>query len=131
MYCRNCGKEVAEKAEICVACGTSTKKGTKYCQSCGEEASPIKAKVESNVSNIAYSWCTICGSERCANPDLHSKPNQADVVSTKEFCSKCGVRWMIDDSKVKKRTDSAPCCSQFFSADLAFIVSTLGTVGQQ
>lgn len=26
MYCRNCGKEIDDKAEICIYCGVSTKK---------------------------------------------------------------------------------------------------------
>ena len=29
MYCRNCGKEIAEQAEICVSCGVSPRKGDK------------------------------------------------------------------------------------------------------
>ncbi len=37
MYCRNCGKEVAEKAEICVNCGVKPMAGTKYCHNCAAE----------------------------------------------------------------------------------------------
>ncbi|MEO0084313.1 MAG: RDD family protein [candidate division WOR-3 bacterium] len=40
MYCRNCGKEVAEKAEICIHCGAKPLNGVKYCQNCGAEVSP-------------------------------------------------------------------------------------------
>ena len=40
MYCRVCGKEVAETAEICVQCGSKPLSGAKYCQSCGAETSP-------------------------------------------------------------------------------------------
>lgn len=40
MYCRNCGKEVAEKAEICVSCGVKPLAGTKYCQNCAVEVNP-------------------------------------------------------------------------------------------
>lgn len=40
MYCRNCGKEVAEKAEICVACGVKPMAGTKYCHNCASEVNP-------------------------------------------------------------------------------------------
>jgi len=35
MYCRNCGKELDNKAVICVACGVSPAKEKKYCQNCG------------------------------------------------------------------------------------------------
>ncbi|MEO0076891.1 MAG: TM2 domain-containing protein [candidate division WOR-3 bacterium] len=40
MYCRNCGKEVAEKAEICISCGVKPLAGNKYCQNCGVEVNP-------------------------------------------------------------------------------------------
>ncbi|MEO0075278.1 MAG: TM2 domain-containing protein [candidate division WOR-3 bacterium] len=40
MYCRNCGKEVAEKAEICISCGVKPLSGNKYCQNCGVEVNP-------------------------------------------------------------------------------------------
>jgi RNA polymerase subunit RPABC4/transcription elongation factor Spt4 len=44
MYCRNCGKEVAEKAEICIHCGAKPLVGTKYCQNCAAEVDP-KAEI--------------------------------------------------------------------------------------
>lgn len=37
MYCRNCGKEVADQAVMCVACGVPPKKGRRFCQNCGAE----------------------------------------------------------------------------------------------
>lgn len=40
MYCRNCGKEVAEQAVICIACGVPPKSGEKFCQNCGVETNP-------------------------------------------------------------------------------------------
>lgn len=40
MYCRNCGKEVAEKAEICVSCGVKPLAGNKYCHNCAAEVNP-------------------------------------------------------------------------------------------
>lgn len=40
MYCRNCGKEVAEQAVMCVACGVPPKSGKKFCQNCGAETNP-------------------------------------------------------------------------------------------
>jgi hypothetical protein len=40
MYCRNCGKEVAEQAVMCVACGVPPKGGKRFCQSCGAETNP-------------------------------------------------------------------------------------------
>jgi|UniRef100_A0A7V6CN81 RNA polymerase subunit RPABC4/transcription elongation factor Spt4 len=40
MYCRNCGKEISEVAEICIHCGARPLKGRKYCQNCGSEVNP-------------------------------------------------------------------------------------------
>jgi hypothetical protein len=40
MFCRNCGKEVSENAEICISCGARPLKGNKYCQNCGCEVNP-------------------------------------------------------------------------------------------
>lgn len=37
MYCRNCGKEVADQAVMCVACGVPPKTGRRFCQNCGAE----------------------------------------------------------------------------------------------
>ncbi|NQT64864.1 MAG: NINE protein [FCB group bacterium] len=37
MFCRNCGKEVLENAEICVNCGMKPLMGKKFCQNCGAE----------------------------------------------------------------------------------------------
>jgi len=49
MYCRNCGKKVAEQAVMCVTCGVPPKSGKKFCQNCGAETNP-SAEV-----------CTKCG----------------------------------------------------------------------
>lgn len=49
MYCRECGKHVSEKAEICTGCGVRPLNSTNYCQSCGTET---KAEQE---------LCTKCG----------------------------------------------------------------------
>jgi TM2 domain-containing membrane protein YozV/RNA polymerase subunit RPABC4/transcription elongation factor Spt4 len=40
MYCRNCGKEVADQALMCVACGVPPKSGKKFCQNCGQGTDP-------------------------------------------------------------------------------------------
>lgn len=37
MYCRNCGKEVAEQAVMCVSCGVPPRNGRNFCQNCGAE----------------------------------------------------------------------------------------------
>lgn len=40
MYCRNCGKEVADQAVMCVSCGVPPKNGKNFCQNCGEGSVP-------------------------------------------------------------------------------------------
>ncbi|MFC1717628.1 NINE protein [Candidatus Poribacteria bacterium] len=41
MFCRNCGKEVADQAVVCVSCGAPPKGGQKFCQNCGAETDPL------------------------------------------------------------------------------------------
>lgn len=41
MFCRNCGKEVAEQAVMCVHCGVPPRNGTKFCWNCGESTDPV------------------------------------------------------------------------------------------
>ncbi len=40
MFCRNCGKELAEKAEFCTSCGVRPLVGNKFCNACGAETRP-------------------------------------------------------------------------------------------
>lgn len=40
MYCRDCGKEVADQAVLCVSCGVPPKNGNNFCQNCGEGSVP-------------------------------------------------------------------------------------------
>lgn len=37
MYCRNCGKQIDEKAAICVSCGYKNGDGKEYCYHCGKK----------------------------------------------------------------------------------------------
>lgn len=37
MYCKNCGKEINDKAVACVHCGVPPLEEKKFCQSCGTE----------------------------------------------------------------------------------------------
>ena len=49
MHCRNCGKEVAPQAVVCISCGLTPTTGKKFCQNCGAETGP------------AAEICTKCG----------------------------------------------------------------------
>lgn len=44
MFCRSCGKEVPETAEVCLGCGSKPQAGTKFCQNCGNQTDP-KAEI--------------------------------------------------------------------------------------
>jgi hypothetical protein len=38
MFCRNCGKELADQAVACIGCGMNPKEGNHNCPACGEKA---------------------------------------------------------------------------------------------
>lgn len=39
MYCRNCGNQIDDKADVCMGCGCKPLKANKFCQNCGAETS--------------------------------------------------------------------------------------------
>ena len=49
MFCKNCGKEVANNAAVCLSCGVAVGQGNSYCPNCGATTNP----------NAAI--CTACG----------------------------------------------------------------------
>lgn len=62
MYCRSCGKEVANEAIACVGCGVAPGTGNKYCANCGIETPPQAV------------FCTKCGANTAgASGELKSK----------------------------------------------------------
>jgi hypothetical protein len=40
MFCRNCGKAVNDRAEICLSCGARPKNGNAFCNNCGNQTDP-------------------------------------------------------------------------------------------
>lgn len=63
MFCRNCGKDVAEQAVMCVACGVPPKSGRKFCQNCGAGVNPaaetcIKCGVRLATDGESKDWLT-------------------------------------------------------------------------
>ena len=65
MYCRTCGKQVAEQAVMCVSCGCPPLSGNKFCQNCGAEANPTAAV------------CVKCGSALRVGPGPDAKSKLA------------------------------------------------------
>lgn len=43
MFCRNCGKEIADNAAVCVNCGVPVGKASAFCSNCGAETHPDAA----------------------------------------------------------------------------------------
>ena len=41
MFCRNCGKQVADQAIVCVSCGCPPRNGTNFCVNCGTPTTPV------------------------------------------------------------------------------------------
>lgn len=66
MYCRNCGKEMDNKAVVCVECGCAAGSGNKYCNNCGKEVLPEAAA------------CTHCG---VALHDLSNGEQKSKLVA--------------------------------------------------
>ena len=40
MFCRNCGKEIANEAVFCVGCGLKPTSSKNFCQNCGQLTNP-------------------------------------------------------------------------------------------
>lgn len=56
MYCKNCGKEIAPEASVCLGCGVKNGEGTRFCQNCGEPLAPnavVCVKCGCSITNIA------------------------------------------------------------------------------
>ncbi len=74
MFCRNCGKEVAQQAIFCPSCGCAPASGKKFCQNCGQPTDPLaevcvkcgvqlageaKSKIVAGVLGIVVGWCGV------------------------------------------------------------------------
>jgi TM2 domain-containing membrane protein YozV len=40
MFCRNCGKEIANNAAVCIHCGVAAGQGTNFCPNCATQTMP-------------------------------------------------------------------------------------------
>lgn len=77
MYCRTCGNQMNENAEICVKCGVRKNVGKAYCQNCG-----AKTLEQAEL-------CTECGvrllSEKTSNgrnlSEVMSSEKKAELIS--------------------------------------------------
>ena len=67
MYCKNCGKEVANNAAVCLQCGVATGQGNRFCYNCGAETNP----------NAAI--CTSCGV--AIKPAINESEQKSKIVA--------------------------------------------------
>ncbi len=61
MYCRNCGKEISDKAVVCIECGVPPKQGDNYCQDCGYSTYKTDARCiqcGAKLSAVGRDWLT-------------------------------------------------------------------------
>ena len=73
MFCRNCGKPVAEQAVMCVECGVPPQNGNKFCWNCAEATEP------------AAEFCAKCGA------GLKSAPVAASQYKSKMAAGLLGI----------------------------------------
>lgn len=62
MHCRNCGKQIDDKAVICINCGVPPRAEKKFCYKCGA------------TSNANQALCLSCGVTLGRAPGEKSKP---------------------------------------------------------
>ncbi len=75
MFCRNCGKEVAQQAIFCPSCGCAPTAGKNFCQNCGQPTDSVaevcikcgvrlggeteKSKLVAGLLGIFVGWCGV------------------------------------------------------------------------
>ncbi|WFD08783.1 DUF2628 domain-containing protein [Tepidibacter hydrothermalis] len=145
MYCRNCGSEIKNNAEICLKCGVKPLNAKNYCQECGSETNEnqeicikcgttLKSILNSFNINSICKYCRNCGSEiknnaeiclKCGVKPLNAKNYCQECGSetneNQEICIKCGVRLKTtinNESKLsgfKKHLEGDGNCNTNFS----------------
>lgn len=70
MHCRNCGKEMADEAVLCVSCGVPSNKGNKFCWNCASSTDPNAE------------MCVKCGVGLNNRPGIKGKDSKSDWVTT-------------------------------------------------
>lgn len=74
MHCRNCAKEISDKAIACPGCGVPPQTETKFCQHCGKATTPMQI------------ICTGCGvglraASQSSPPAKHRSPGVMAALS--------------------------------------------------
>jgi hypothetical protein len=74
MYCRNCGRDIDERAVYCPGCGVTNGRGDRFCQNCANPTDP-KASV-----------CVKCGVILSNSPGIWFSQNSG---------GKFNVNWIV------------------------------------
>lgn len=84
MYCRTCGNQMNDNAEICVKCGVKKFVGTEYCQNCG-----AKTLEQAEI-------CTECG-VKLVKKSVGSLPtfNTGEIIKNKDVVKIARIIAMI------------------------------------
>ena len=77
MNCRNCGKEMAAEAVVCVSCGVPINKGKDYCWNCGSTTDPNAE------------MCVKCG------VGLHNRPGAKGGDSASDWGTTLGLSVLL------------------------------------
>ena len=114
MYCVNCGKELYDNADYCIACGTATKNNKKvsdkttdnFCKNCGKKM------------NNSAAVCLSCGAQKGAGSAYCA--NCGNEVSDKAVvCLSCGAA-------IKQDTANWEDKDKIIAGLLAFFLGGIG-----
>jgi len=101
MYCKNCGGQLHENQEICLACGVAVGKGNSFCQNCGNSVS-AEAEFCMNCGARVRKPAASAGNNANAskvNPDALRSVEKRDLVKAIIFsiltCGIYQIYWFI------------------------------------
>jgi len=77
MFCRNCGKEITGRQDICMNCGSKPMAATSFCHGCGAPTTPL-AEI-----------CVKCGVKLAR--DISPKSRVATTLFALPFCMPLGM----------------------------------------
>jgi len=113
MFCRNCGKDVVETAEICPSCGAKPLAGKQFCPACG---APTTALTE---------MCTKCGTRLAVAAPAVAPAAAPPMAAAPRAAAMAGMA--VGGSSPKKKLVVFLCCT--FVGTLGVHRFVVGKVG--
>ena len=104
MYCRACGKELVDTAEVCIQCGSRPLAGNKFCPGCGTENVPtaefcIKCGRRFSAGSEQKDWlATLLFSVFLGGLGIDRFYLGYTTLGILKLCTGggCGIWWLID-----------------------------------